>query len=393
MRDILKPSTQCVHHGSNRKDPYHSITSPVVHSAPCPFPTTKHLREFMDKKSARTQPEYGRMGNPTLTAVQNKLAGLDGGEQALLFASGMATITTTLFVLLEKGDHVIITNDSYHKTRDFVTNVLAKFGVQSSVVEPSIRSIKSAIRKKTKIIFSESPTNPYLYVLNVEEIAKLGRKNKIITIIDSSFATPINQRPLEFGIDLVIHAATKYIGGHNDIVAGALVGSEKYVQPIADMLRMLGGICDPNTAFLLERGIKTLALRMKRHNESAQMVAEFLEGHPKVEKVYYPGLISHPCHELATAQMDGFGGVVSFFVKSDLEGTLKFIDRLSIPYIAPSFGGPESLVDPMALMSFWDTPKKDREKVGIYDNLVRYAMGLEDPEDIIDDLKKALARL
>jgi cystathionine gamma-synthase len=229
--------------------------------------------------------------------------------------------------------------------------------------------------------------------MDIQEIADLGKQKNIITIIDSTFATPVNQKPLEFGVDLVIHATTKYIGGHNDIIGGVLAGSKEYVQPIAETLRLLGGISDPNTAFLLERGIKTLAIRMKQHNDSAQKVAEFLEGHSKVEKVYYPGLSSHPCHSLAKEQMQGFGGVVSFIIKTDFDGTLQFVDRLNIPYLAPSFGGPESLVDPMALMSFWETPKKEREKVGIFDNLVRYSLGLEDPDDIIGDLKRALDKI
>ena len=240
-------SSGCIHYGENRKEPYYSLITPIINSAPFKFSSSNELLEFMTGKSKRTQPEYGRMGNPTVLSVQKKLAKLDEGEQALLFASGMCAITTTLLVMLKKGDHIIITNDSYRRTRDFVLNFLPKFGIKSTMTQSSSPAISKAIRKTTRIIFSESPTNPYLHVLDLKKIADIGKKNNIITIIDGTFATPINQKPLDYGIDLVIHSATKYLGGHNDIVAGVLTGSQRLVQPIAELLMTIGGICDPNT--------------------------------------------------------------------------------------------------------------------------------------------------
>ena len=383
-------SSGCVHYGENRKEPYYSLITPIINSAPFKFTTSSELLDFMTGKSKRTQPEYGRMGNPTVLSVQKKLAKLDGGEQALLFASGMCAITTTLLVMLKKGDHIIITNDSYRRTRDFVLNFLSKFGIKATMTQSSSSAIKKAIRKTTRIIFSESPTNPYLHVLDLKKIADIGKQNNIITIIDSTFATPINQKPLDYGIDLVIHSATKYLGGHNDIIAGVLTGSERLVQPIAELLMTIGGICDPNTAYLLERGLKTLHIRVKQHNESGQKIARFLENHPKILKVFYPGLESHPDSKTAAHQMTGYGGVISFLIDSDFKGTMKFIDSLTIPQISPSFGGSESLIEQPALMSFADISKKQREKIGIYDNLVRFSIGLEDADDIIKDLEKSL---
>jgi len=393
MKDKLQSATRCVHYGENRKEPYYSIITPIVNSAPFRFSSSKELLDFVTGKSSRIQPEYGRMGNPTVTSVQEKLARLDGGESALLFGSGMCAITTTLFVLLKKGDHIVITNDSYRRTRDFVLNFLPKFGIKSTITQSTSSEIKKALKKTTKIIFSESPTNPYLHVLDLKAIADIGKQNNITTIIDSTLATPINQKPLQYGIDLVIHSATKYLGGHNDLIAGVLIGSDKLVQPIAELLMTIGGICDPNTSYLIERGLKTLDLRVKRHNENGQKVAQFIEKHPKVLKVFYPGLKSHPDHEIAKCQMKGFGGLLSFLLKTDFKGTMKFIDSLKIPQIAPSFGGPESLIEQPALMSFMDITKKEREKIGIFDNLIRLSLGLEDSEDIIEDLKRGLEKL
>ncbi len=393
MKNKWQNATRCIHYGENRKEPYYSITTPIVNSAPFVFSSSKDLLDYVTGKSSRTQPEYGRMGNPTIKSVQEKLAKLEEGEKGLLFASGMCAITTALLVLLKKNDHIIITNDSYRRTRDFVEDFLPKFGIKSTVTELSTSAVRKAIRKTTKIIFSESPTNPYLRILSLKEIADIGKKNNIITIVDNTFATPINQKPLQYGLDIVIHSATKYLGGHNDLIAGVLIGPKELVQPIEEMLMTIGGICDPNTSYLLERGLKTLDLRVRKHNESAQKIAQFLENHSKISKVFYPGLKSHPDYEIAKQQMKGFGGVVSFLIKSDLKGGMKFIDRLSIPQIAPSFGGAETLIEQPVLMSFMDLPKKEREKRGMSDNLIRLSVGLEDCDDIIKDLQKSLNKL
>jgi cystathionine gamma-synthase len=330
------------------------------------------------------------MGNPTVAVVRNRLAALEGAENAELFASGMAAVTTLLLTILKSGDHIVLTKDCYKRTRDFGATFLTKFGITASVVGPTVEEIAAAIRPSTRLLFSESPTNPYLNVIDVPGLASVGRVRGILTVLDSTFATPVNLRPLEHGIDLVIHSATKYLGGHNDLIAGVLAGRAELVRPISDMLANLGGICDPNTAFMLERGLKTLALRVARHNANGQALAEFLEGHPKIQRVFYPGLPSHPHHEIAKAQMSGYGGVVSFLVDGDLDRTARFIDLLRLPHLTPSLGGVESLVEQVVVMSYWNVPPEQREALGLYDNLVRYSLGVEDAEDIIADVDQAL---
>ena len=329
------------------------------------------------------------MGNPTVKSVEKRLAALDGAERAVLFSSGMAAITTLFLSVLGKGDHLVLTDDCYKKTRLFAL-FLEKYGVGTSVVKPGVKEVIGALKDNTKFIFTEVPTNPYLRVPDIKSLVAEAKKRGILTIADSTFATPVNLRPLEMGIDIVTHSATKYLGGHNDLLAGVLAGSNEIMQPVADLLEMMGAITDPNTAFLLDRGLKTLGIRVERHNRNGQAVAEFLESHPAIEKVYYPGLPSHPDHEMAQELMDGYGGVVTFLVKGGLQETLDFIDKTKIPYLSPSLGGVESIIDPVAPMSFWKMERAEREKLGVMDNLVRLATGVEDPEDIIADLEQAL---
>ena len=240
-------------------------------------------------------------------------------------------------------------------------------------------------------MLSEAPTNPYLYVLDLEQLAAIAQRHRLRTLIDSTFATPFNQNPLSFGIDLVMHSATKYLGGHNDLLAGVIVGKAPLIAALREAQGVLGGITDPNPAYLLIRGLKTFALRMQQHNANGMALATFLERHPRVRRVYYPGLASHPCHHVARQQMRGFGGVVSFEVDGSLEQTSAFIDALRVPYIAPSLGGVESLVEQPALMSYYELAPDERRALGIADSLVRYAAGVEDTDDLIADLDQALA--
>jgi cystathionine gamma-synthase len=248
------------------------------------------------------------------------------------------------------------------------------------------------------VIISESPTNPYLRVVDLERLVQIAQKHRVKTIIDATFATPINQRPLDFGIDLVIHSATKYLSGHNDIMAGAVIGESGLIHALRQSQGMLGGVLDPHAAFLLERGIKTLGIRVGQQNRSAQAAANYLESHPKVQRVWYPGLSSHPDHAVSQKQMDGFGGVVSFEVapvpgEEPLSSTSRFIDAMTIPYIAPSLGGVESLIEQPALMSYYEFSTQERLEIGISDNLVRFAIGIEDTSDILADLNQALAQV
>jgi cystathionine gamma-synthase len=390
-------STMSVHAGEDRPFPYHSLTPPIVQTATYTFKDTADLRSFMDARMwglEAKRVEYGRYGNPTISAVEAKLAALDRGEEAMLLASGMAAITTTMLSLLKSGDHFIITDDCYRRTRQFCHTFLARFGVLSTVVPAGdMIALEDAIHPRTRLIVSESPTNPYLRVIDLHRLVEIAGRKGVKTLIDSTFATPVNQRPIDFGIDLVVHSGTKYLGGHNDLLAGVVVGSASLIAMIRQNLWMLGAVSDTQSAFLLQRGLKTLALRVRKQNATAQAIADYLEGHPKVRRVWYPGLASHPDYPVAHQQMQGFGGVVSFEVDGDLELTSRLIDAVTIPIIAPSLGGVESLIEQPALMSYYELSTEERLAQGILDNLVRLSTGVEDQEDLIEDLAQALSKL
>jgi len=394
-------STRAVHGGTIRKKAFDSLTTPIVQTATYTFADTAELVEFMERKvwgDGDDRGEYGRYGNPTVDAVEQKLADLEGGDSveggvgALIYASGMSAITSTLMTILSSGNHIVMTDDCYRRTRQFCQTYLKRFGIETTVVPMGdYDAMEEAIKPKaTRMVISESPTNPYLRIADLEKISELGKKYRVLTLIDSTFATPVNQRPLEFGIDFVVHSATKYMSGHNDLMAGTVAGRADRIHALRQARGVLGGVVDPHNAYLLDRGLKTLGVRVQQQNRSAQAVAEYLEAHPKIDRVWYPGLESHPDHEIAIRQMGGFGGVVTFEVNGDLEHTGHFIDRMKIPYIAPSLGGVESLIEQPALMSYYEKTTEERLAVGIKDNLVRFAIGIEDTDDLIADLEQAL---
>jgi len=385
-------STRAVHAGEEKRKPNGAITTPIVQTSTYTFENTAEILDYMRRKAANdpeNREEYGRYSNPTQTVAERKIALLEGGEQALLFASGMCAITTTILTLLSAGEHVVMVRNCYRRTRDFALNFLPRWGIEVSLVPAEKPAeLASAIRPHTRLIFAETPTNPYLRVMDLPRMIELAKQHSIMTAIDSTFATPINLRPLEFGLDLVIHSATKYLGGHNDLLAGAVVGTSETLTKIKEARGVLGGISSPHDAYLLLRGMKTLELRVRHQNESALQVAQFLEEHPSVRRVYYPGLSSHPDYEIARLQMNGFGGVVSFEIDGDAEKTGKFIDGLRLPYIGPTLGGVESIAQQQAI--FVSLDPKERREAGIEDNLVRYSVGIEDARDIIADLEQAL---
>lgn len=388
-----RPSTLAVHAGERRPNPDNAIVPPIACTATYTFRDTAELRDHFEGRVQRE--EYGRYGNPSVAAVERKLAALEGAEDCAVFASGMAAITTTLFALLRGGQHVVLTADGYRRTRQFVTGVLKKFGVEATLVEPGDHEALAAaiVPGKTRVILGESPTNPYLRVADLDALAAIKARHRgtgLKVVIDATFATPINLQPLRRGADLVLHAGTKYLGGHNDLLAGAVCGDSALVGLVRELRGVLGGVLDAHSGYLLHRGLKTLALRVERQNRSAMAIASFLEGHPEVERVYYPGLASHPDHAVAAAQMTGFGGVVSFLVRGDLARTSRFIDACRVPQMGPSLGGVESLIEQPALMSFYELSTEERLAVGIRDNLVRLAVGVEDPEDLLADLDRAL---
>jgi cystathionine gamma-synthase len=385
-------STRAVHAGETRERYADSLTTPIVQTSTFTFKNTKEIELYTKKGKERY--EYGRYGNPTEKIAERRLADLEGAEDCVVFGSGMSAIITSILSLVYSGDHIVITDDSYKKTLEFCNSYLQRFGIDCTIVPfGDYNKLEKAIKKNTRFIFSESPTNPYLNIFDLVRLKKIADKYKIITMIDSTFATPINQRPLEFGIDLVLQSATKYLGGHNDILGGAALGSKELVEKIRVLHKSMGGVIDPHCCYLLLRGLKTFPLRVKVQNESALKVAQFLENHPKIAKVYYPFLKSHKHYRIAREQMTGGGGVVTFEIKGTLNDSKKMLDALKLCYIAPSLGGVETLITHPAIVTYYDYTRAQRYKIGITDTLFRLALGVEDVEDVIKDLKRGLDKI
>ena len=335
---------------------------------------------------------YTRLGNPTTRALEKNVAALESGEDARACASGMAAITTAVMSVIKKGDHVVSTDCIYGGTVKLFLDILSKYGVDFTLVDSSDTGrVKSAIRENTKLIYLETPANPTLKLTDLREVAELAKQHGIMTMVDNTLMSPYFQRPLELGADVVIHSLTKYLGGHSDLVGGIVVGSKSFIKTLDPVLKNTGGTIGPFEAWLTLRGIKTLPLRMQKHNENALKTAQFLELHPKIAKVYYPGLKSHPQHELASRQMSGFGGIICFEVKGGLNAGKKLMNSVKLCTLAVSLGAVETLIEHPASMTHAIVPKKEREKAGITDKLVRLSVGIEDIDDIIDDLKQALA--
>lgn len=384
-------STRSIHAGEPRRRYADSITTPIIQTSTFTFKNSKHIEDYT--KKGKEHFEYGRYGNPTVQIAERRLADLEGAEDCVVFSSGMSAITTTILTLVQSGDHIVITDDSYKKTLEFCKLYLKQFGVDCTIVPFGDYDVfEKAIQKNTRFIFSESPTNPYLNIFDLVRIKKIANRHKLLTLIDSTFATPLNQRPIEFGMDLVLQSATKYLAGHNDILAGAVLGRKKLIEQIRNLHKSMGGLIDPHCCYLLLRGLKTFPLRVAKQNETALKVAQFLESHPCIKKVYYPFLKSHRHYEIAKQQMKGGGGVVTFDIKGNLNTAKRFLDALKLCYIGPSLGGVETLITHPALVSYYDYTRKHRYELGITDTLFRLAVGIEDAEDIINDLNRALRK-
>lgn len=387
------PATLAIHGLGRLPKAHHSVSTPILQTSNYYFDTADEVEDFMRSKAqgkVTREHEYARYGNPTQQECERKLAAIEGAERAVLYSSGMAAVLLVIMTFMKREGHIIFTGDCYRQTRDFAMNFLSKFDVPFSIVDPTAEAIEAAVRPETNIIFTESPTNPYLRILDIPAIVKVAKSRNIMTIIDATLATPYNIKPIEMGVDVVIHSATKYLGGHNDLMAGLALGSNALMTDLYKMQRMIGATPGPLTCFLLERGLKTFGMRMEQHNKAGLAVAKMLEAHPKIEKVWYPGLESHPDHAIAREQMKGNGSVISFLVRGGNAETRKFIDALELFLITPSLGGSESLVTQMWAMSFFDYPEAYRKDIGMVDNLVRLALGLEDEEDLIADLQQAL---
>jgi len=384
-------STRAIHAGEPRRKYADSLTTPIVQTSTFTFKNSKAIEDYT--KKGKEHFEYGRYGNPTAKIAEARLADLEGAEDCVVFSSGMSAITTTILSLVQSGDHIVITDDSYKKTLEFCRSYLKQFGIECTIVPfGDYEVLEKAIKKNTRFIFSESPTNPYLNIFDLIKIKKIAARHKVLTLIDSTFSTPYNQRPIEFGIDIVLHSATKYLAGHNDILAGAVLGKTELVENIRNLHKSMGGLIDPHCCYLLLRGLKTFPLRVQKQNDSALKVARFLESHPRVKKVYYPFLESHRHYKIAKEQMAGGGGVVTFEIKGNINTAKRFLDALRLCYIGPSLGGVETLITHPALVSYYDYNRKQRYKLGLTDTLFRLAVGIEDVEDIIADLNRALNR-
>jgi cystathionine gamma-synthase len=390
-RASLGPSTTAVHAGEARQKPGDAITDAVFLASTYTFANTDAIIRFLEEGIERE--EYGRYGNPGERVVERKLAAIEGGDDAVLFASGMGGLVGLLMAHLSGGDEVIFFDECYHRSREFCSKHLTRYGVGFKQVKTcDYEAMEAAITPNTRLLVSESPTNPHLSIIDVDRFADIGRRHGVLTMIDATLCTPYNIRPLDAGIDFVLHSATKYLGGHNDLLAGVVVGNQQLMEPIRKLRGIMGGVNSPHNAYLLERGLKTLPLRMERHNANGLAVARFLESHPRVEKVFYPGLESHPQHDVACRTMKGWGGLVTFLLAdADWRETADVIDRVRIPRIGPSLGGVESLIEQPMVMSYWNYTPQERAGFRISDSMIRIACGIEDTDDLIADLDQALA--
>lgn len=336
--------------------------------------------------------KYIRLNNtPNHRALHEKLAALENAEAALVTASGMAAITTSMLTLLSIGDHLLIQDCLYGGTHDFLVHEFAALGLSFDLIDTADpRSWKSKLKPTTKAIYVETLSNPLLQIPDFNSVVEFARENGLVSMIDNTFATPINFRPPEWGFDISLHSCSKYLNGHSDIVGGAIIGGTDLIKKITFKLNHLGGTMDPHACFLLHRGLKTLAVRVKHQNTSAQHIAEFLENHPKVEHVNHPGLKSHPRHDTAQKYLDGFGGMLSFEIKGGVEPAKRFMEKTHLPIIAPSLGGIETLLTRPAATSHSGMSPEERAKMGIADSLIRVSVGIESTEDIITDFQQAL---
>ncbi|MBI4303821.1 MAG: PLP-dependent transferase [Chloroflexi bacterium] len=379
----MRFETAAIHAGERPDTKYGAISPPIYQTSTFAFEDIGKTRGY----------DYSRSGNPTRQILQDTIARLEGGKAGFAFATGMAAETTVIH-LLKAGDHVISGDDVYGGTYRLFQNVMSNFGVEFTFLRmDSKRKIEAAIRPNTRMLWLETPSNPLLNITDLEMAADIARRHNLLTVIDNTFASPYFLRPIEYGIDLVVHSTTKYLNGHCDVVGGAVVTTtDELTQKVQFLLNAMGTPASPFDCWLVLRGIETLPVRMKKHEENAIAVASYLNKHPAVRRVFYPGLESHPGHDIARKQMKGFGGVVSFEVKGGIEAANSFLRKIKIFALAESLGGIASLAEHASTMSHASMPKEHREKVGITDELVRLSIGLEHIDDLLEDIGQALER-
>jgi len=380
------PETEAVRGGTDLHKKNGPLATPIYQTST--FEVTDSDQQV---RATSTDMFYTRYGNPTHTVAEKAIAELEGADAALLFASGMNAITTSMLSLLKSGDHVVAQRDIYGGATKFFSQWLPKFGIETTFVDTvEYDQHARAIQRNTKLLYMESPTNPTLRVVDLRQVTALARQHNLITFIDSTFATPINQRPADFGIDLIMHSGTKYFAGHSDLICGIVAGRQELVQKIHETRTTLGGTMDPHAAWLLLRGIKTLAVRVQRHNDNALRVARFLAQHAKVRRVHYPFLEGHPQRALAMQLMHGGGGVLSFEVDGTGEDARRLSEALHLFTLAPSLGGVDSLVTIPVLTSHGMISAEHRQKMGVTEQLIRLSVGIENADDLIADLEQAL---
>ena len=385
----LRPQSRTIHAG---EPPKHGVGAPVasaiVRSSTFTLPSTEELKRWAQGKSKAFM--YTRDGNPTLAMAEQKIAALEGAEDAVVTSSGMAAVSSTLLTFLSQGDEMISTSQVYGGAYRMMRDILPRFGIVTRHVDASLEGLDALLVPKTKCLYVETPTNPTLYLVDLRKAAAFARKHHLISIVDNTFATPLLQNPIEYGFDVVIHSVTKGLAGHSDLLGGVAAGKAQYIAGIRHMISSLGAVMDPGVAYLLMRGIKTLGVRLPRQCETALRVAKFLEKHPKVARVHYPGLKSHPSYALAKKQMRGFGSLLAFDCKGGLPAARRFCDRTKLFLLAASLGGVESLVILPVYGSHYGMSKEELRHAGVEPGTVRVSIGLEDPQDLIDDLEQAL---
>jgi cystathionine beta-lyase/cystathionine gamma-synthase len=386
----MKPATDVIRVAEGINEMAAPLTTPIYETTTFLFDNAREVRDYNEGRSSKFL--YSRYENPTVVAVEEKLATLEGAERALVFSSGQSATTNALLTLVKSGDEIVCSSAVYGGTFHLIADLLPKFGVRARFASTEeLRQPAALISPATKLVWFESPINPTLRCVDVTAVASACRARGVLSIIDNTFASPVNQQPLALGVDLVMHSATKYLNGHSDVTAGVLAGSAKHIEAMLKSRKLLGAVLDPYAAYALGRGLKTLAIRMDRHNTSAMAIATWLERSGRVQTVYYPGLASHPDHAVAARQMRGFGGMVCIDVGGGYDRAARFFDRLTLFRRAASLGGVESLCSLPVLTSQWGHSEEELARAGVTQSMARLSVGMEDPQDLIADLDQALA--
>jgi cystathionine beta-lyase/cystathionine gamma-synthase len=386
----MKPATRLIHVAEGLSDDAAPLTTPIYETTTFVFESAQEVLDYNEGRSAKFL--YSRYANPTVLAVEEKIAALEGADSALVFSSGQAATTTALLALLASGDEVVCSGAIYGGTLHLIADLLPKFGVKPRFVSiDELRQPECIFSPATKLVWFESPINPTLRCVDIAAVAAACRAHGVVSVLDNTFASPINQQPLSLGVEVVMHSATKYLNGHSDVTAGALAGPKDLIEKMLKARKLVGAILDPYPAYALGRGLKTLAVRVERQNASALALARQLEQRGRVERVYYPGLESHPDHAIAKRQMSGFGGMVCLDLGGGYDRAARFFDRLQIVKRAASLGGVESLCSLPVLTSQWGHSDEELARAGVTPSMARLSIGLEDPDDLLADVEQALA--